>query len=366
MKGNPLAGYGAGIRKETLLGWVAWYGISEPQVTHEKLRDKFKELGLDKDALPAPIRPGDAFKRACRYAEQSKIAITGTDTYANVLIRNVAQTPEMIERHIVIEIVDAQGRKLDHQDAVALTFYKKRYTVTGHQDAADTEEDEEPTKPSISEHRFRAEAVAASEALNDPDAKIKTADSPTLDINILWTDKKAAGLITQAVDRFREEFASASVFIDSQTLRGVIRRQLDLMRSFLLRSGGSVYFVPKSEEKKAIALTVLHEWIGNGSGFHILPLIDTEKQREMIQAAFEDEVHEEAKQMIFKLREAINDKTPLTAKQFTELRERKEALQSRAKEYSDLIDHEFIKAGTELALLDDAMSEVFMGGLVKT
>lgn len=354
-KGNPLAGYGSGIRKETLLGWVAWYGISEPKVKWAALKKQFETLKLDLAALPAPIRPGDAFKRASRYANQDKLVIPGTETYANVLIRNVAQSSEMIERHIVVEVVDANGRKLAHHDAVALTFYKKRYSLSWtHRGKSKTED-----------FNLRQEVDDAAAGVVDPDMRITESPLNELKVTKLLTEKWARPIIDAAIAKFIAEFDFAREYLDGQTLRGVIRKQLDIMRAFSLKTGHSIYFIPKTEETKAIALTSLLQWMGNGSDFHILPLIDTEKQREMIQAAFEDEVHEEAKQMLYGLQEALNTRTQLTAAQWLALRERKEALQSRAAEYSDLIDREFVKAGTELALLDDMMSQIFMDDLVK-
>lgn len=315
-KGNPLAGYGAGIRKETLLGWVAWYGISDPTVEYNKLKDKFHELGLDEQALPAPLRPGDSFKRACRYAQASKLPIPGTDNYANVLIRKVAMEADLLEWHMVIETVDSEGRKLGYDEVAALRFRK---------------------------------------------------DTNTLDID--RTDfskgKGYTGISNDAVARFKEEFVFAQTFIDSQTLRQTIRRQLDMMRAFLLRRNGSVYYVPKDQESKAVALADLLEWVGGGSGFHILPLIDTDKQREMIQGAFEDEVHESAQKMLSDLQEAIVTKKKLTNGAWLEMMDRKDKLYERAREYSDLIDREFAKAGTELSLLDDSMMEVLKQGLIK-
>ncbi len=55
----------------------------------------------------------------------------------------------------------------------------------------------------------------------------------------------------------------------------------------------------------------------------------------------------------------------MTSAAWVEYMNRKEALQQRAVEYSDLIDREFIKAGTELSLLDDTMTELLKRGLVK-
>lgn len=325
-RNSPLAGYGAGIRKETLLGWVAWYGISDPQVEYEPLKQKFEDLGLDEGALPAPLRPGDSFKRACRYAQESKIPVPGTDLYANILIRKVTTDTNLLVWHMVVETVDAEGEKLGYDEIAALKFHKDQGT---------------------------------------PDADGK----PQGRLEILRTQtshgKGYRGLSDRAVARFRQEFEDAQKYIDSQTLRQTVRRQLDMMRAFLLRKNGSVYFVPTDQQPKAEALADLLDWIGNGSGFHILPLIDTDKQREMIQGAFEDEVHESAQRMINDLREAIVREEPITNGAWVEMLDRKEKLLERAREYSDLIDREFAKAGTELALLDDSLQEILTKGLIK-
>ena len=316
MTSSPLAGYGAGIRKETLLGWVAWYGISDPEVEYDALKNEFARLGLDEGALPAPLRPGDTFKRACRYAQESKIPIPNTDLYANVLIRKVAMDPDLLQWNMVVETVDSNGKKLDFDEVAELKFHK------------DTN---------------KLEIVRTD-----------------------WSKQRGyTGISNRAVQRFRDEFTHAQTFIDSQTLRQTIRRQLDLMRAFLLRRNGSVYFVPKDQQEQAEALAELLEWVGHGSGFHILPLIDTQKQREMIQGAFEDEVHESAQKMLGDLQDSLVQKKEITNGQWVEMLERKDALLARAREYSDLIDREFAKAGTELALLDDALEQVLMEGLIK-
>lgn len=325
-KGNPLAGYGAGIRKETLLGWVAWYGISDPQVEYEPLKQRFADLGLDEEALPAPLRPGDSFKRACRYAQDSKIPIPGTDRYANILIRKVSMQQDLLVWHIVIETVDSENETLGYDEIADLRF---------HKDQGPPDADGKPTG--------KLEIVRSKKSMSKGYKRISD----------------------RAVTRFKEEYEDAQKYIDSQTLRQTVRRQLDMMRAFLLRRNGSVYFLPRDQEPKAEALAHLLEWIGNGSGFHILPLIDTEKQREMIQGAFEDEVHESAQKMLGDLQEALVQEQPITNGTWVDMLSEKEKLFERAREYSDLIDREFKKAGTELALLEDSLQEVLKQGLIK-
>ena len=365
-RNSPLAGYGAGIRKETLLGWVAWYGISDPMVKYDDLKKKVIDLGLDVSALPAPLRAGDSFKRACRYAEQKKLPYG--NLFINTMIRSVSQNTETVERHLVVEIVDANGRRLEYEVAAHLILDKFTFTVTWNEDG-------DSAKPRQRTTKHKADAVSIrtnveSEKGFDPDSwNLRLAESEDAALTINRTDwakkPKNRAIVNEALDRFQDEYTAATTYLDSQTLRQMVRRQLTLMRAFLLRRNGSVYFVPKDQEPEAIAMCDLLDWIGHGSGFHILPLVDTAKQREMIQAAFEDEVHESAQTMLNTLQEALHKQEPITKAAWLDYMNRKEALQELAGEYSGLIDKEFIKAGTELALLDDTMTELLKGGLIK-
>ena len=363
-RNSPLAGYGAGIRKETLLGWVAWYGISDPEVKYDDLKQKVTDLGLNVEAMPAPLRAGDSFKRACRYAEQKRLPYG--DLFANILIRSVSQNTETVERHMVVEIVDAEGRRLEYEVAAHLILDKFVYTLSW----------QEGKGGKTHARTFRHKQDAIDERTNVERTKgfddswsmrLSTTEEPTLQVNRSdWSRRpKNRQIVTDALTAFQGEYDKARTYLDSQTLRQMVRRQLDLMRSFLLRRNGSVYFIPKDQEEQAIAMCDLLDWLGRGSGFHILPLVDTAKQREMIQAAFEDEVHESAQAILNTLQEALHNKQPVTKAAWLEFMNRKEALQERASEYSDLIDREFIKAGTELALLDDTMTELLKKGLIK-
>lgn len=365
-KGSPLAGYGAGIKRETLLGWVTWYGISDPEVKYDDLKQKVTDLGLQVEALPAPLREGDCFKRACRYAEQKKLPYG--DLFANILIRSVSQDKETIERHLVVEIVDADGRRLEYEAAAHLILDKFLYYLSWqegeygktHERTFRRREDALEVRMNIENDKRYDEKtwnLRLSSGVEDANLHIERTD---------WAKQpKNVQLVSEALERFEDEYERAKTYLDAQTLRQMVRRQLDAMGAFLLRRNGSVYFLKKSEEERAIAMCDLLDWIGNGSGMHILPLIDTDKQREMIQAAFEDEVHESAQSMLNTLSEAITNKKPVTKAAWVDFMNRKEALQALAAEYSDLIDREFVKAGTELALLDDAMTELLTAGLIK-
>lgn len=342
---------------------MAWYGISDPEVEYDALKKRVIDLGLDVSALPAPLRPGDSFKRACRYAEQKKVPYG--DVFTNIMIRSVAQDNETVERQLIVEIVDAEDKRLEYEPAARLILDKYEYTLSWTAKNNRAMEETFPHKQSAIDLRTKMEEKLGDVAKGN--LRLSQHEVPTLIIERFdWSNKlKNYKLVDAALERFEDEYEKARTFLDAQTIRQMVRRQLDLMRAFLLRKNGSVYFIPGDQEAQAIALCDLLDWISPDSGFHILPLIDTAKQREMIQAAFEDEVHDSAQTMLNVLAEALHNEEAVTSAAWVDFMSKKDALQARAVEYSDLIDREFIKAGTELTLLDDMMTEILKKGLVK-
>ena len=119
---SPLPGYGKGLTDDLILGHVAWYTITKPRLTHDQIMSLVTDLGLDANIIPKPPRAGDAFKRACRYSERNGLPVPYSDNTANFMIRAVAQTITEVERHLMLEIVDPNGRRLEYHKAAELQF----------------------------------------------------------------------------------------------------------------------------------------------------------------------------------------------------------------------------------------------------
>ena len=119
---NPM---GTTLPDELLLGHIAWYTVTQPTVTHEDVSRLATENNLTARFVPKEPRLGDAFKRACRYSERKGIPIPHTSNTASVMIRDVDTTITHVERHMVLEIRDPDGRKLEYYDAVRLVFDRK-------------------------------------------------------------------------------------------------------------------------------------------------------------------------------------------------------------------------------------------------
>lgn len=310
-----IPGYAGIIPDDQLLGHIAWYTITQPDVTHDELAEMVSDLPLSQSVLPPKPRMGDAFKRACRYSERLGLAIPGyDDRTANFLIRKVAQSGKEVTRHLVLEIVDAQGETLEYHDVAHLKFDRK------------------------------AESLHVR--------KIRINDE---------LDK----LTQETLSMFTDNFDYATTHLDAQVIRLMIRQQLDIMGAIGVRKQGSVYFIPMKSKDRTEALETLCQRLGKGSMFHALPLIDTSKQREMVTGAFENEVHDAATQLIAELAKKREAGKQITVKAWEGYKDRFNSLKSNAKDYAELVDNELSKAKTEIEALDRHLTEFLTNDLVK-
>ena len=312
---TPIPGYGKSIPDDLILGHIAWYSIAKPRLTSDDLIALIADLGLDPAIIPKPPRAGDAFKRACRYSERAGLPIPYSDNTANFLIRPVTQTLNDIERHLVIEVVDPDGRKLEYHSVAYLKFDRKKNTLN-------------VSKKSVQD---------------------------TLD-----------PLTDDTLQMFAVHLKDSTKYVDAQVIRSMVRKQLDLMSAIAVRRQGSVYFIPFKAKKLTEGLERLMTYCGPGSAFHSLPLIDDTKQREMVKAAFEDEVHEGATQLITELGLLQADKTEITANAWHTYREKFNALKAQMGEYQVLVSDELMQADSEMDALELQLSEFITAGLIKT
>jgi len=312
---SPLPGYGAGLTDDTILGYIAWYTITKPKLTHDDIMQLVIDNGLDPVIVPKPPRAGDAFKRACRYSERLGLDIPYSPNKANFLIRPVAQTIEDVERHLVLEIRDPDGRRLTHQTAAELRFERK----TG-----------------------------------------------VLHVKMEKLDDDLQPLLEETMDNFASILKDSTKYVEAQVIRRMIRSQLEYMNAVLARSKGSVYFIPKKHKKLMEGLETFTASCGKGSVFHSIPLVDDTKQQELVKNAFEEGVHEQSQQIISELSAYVSQSKEITANAWNDYKQRLVALTHKANEYSELVDFELNQSQTELEAVQAQLQEMLMSGLVKT
>lgn len=307
--------YGATIPDDLLLGHIAWWTVLDPKIGHDDLLKLATDHHLSPSIIPKPPRLGDAFKRACRYSERTGLPIPGSPHLANFMIRKVTQNTEEVERHLVLEIVDKAGLRLEYHTAAAMTFTRK-------------------------------------------DSKLK--------IKALSLDPELNNLVRETLSRFTDRFDEASNTIDPQVLRWMVRAQLDLMSGVPVRRQGSVYFVPIAHKDMTEHMAAFFDAMPGESSFHFLPLVDTTKQREMVKAAWEEEVHELAQGLIADMTKAKDSGRKLTDKSWELYKRRYNDIQARASEYKALVEMEMTKAEIEVAAVSQHLTDFLTSDIIIT
>src|SRR5690606_955621 len=94
-------------------------------ITRDQLKQKLLDSGLGEGWLPNEIRPADAFRRATKEIESRKQKTTTSGVYKNYLVREVYSDKKMIQRNIVVETVDQNGRRLDYDGQAAILILDK-------------------------------------------------------------------------------------------------------------------------------------------------------------------------------------------------------------------------------------------------
>lgn len=306
--------YGDSIPEELILGYIGWYSVSDVDVTSARLTELAIANKLDVAHLPSAPRPADAFKRACRYSERRGVPVPATSLRANFLIRKVANAAASIEQHMVMEIVDAEDRQLAYTVVANLIWDRGN-------------------------NRLIIRKAELGEDYNE--------------------------LILDSLQRFQNEFKRASTTIDPQVIRLMVRSMLENMGAISVRNRGSIYFVPNSQKEQMFGLEGLISGLGGNSGFHTLPLIDNEKQREMVQNAFQEEIHDEASRIIGELKDYRADGKAISPAAWSKYKEAFNRIKESKTQYENMLEIELSIADMEVQTLAKAIAGMIEDDLVK-
>ena len=309
-----ISNYGTKLTDDMLLGHIAWWTVTDPKISHDRLMELALTHNLSPAIVPKPPRLGDAFKRACRYSERTGLPIADSPHRANFLIRKVKQDLEVVERHLVLEVVDQDGSRLEYHDAAELIFRR-------------------------ADNVLKVKQRQLTNSLND--------------------------LVIETLQIFNGQFNQAAKTIDPQVIRRMVREQLDVVSSIPVRRQGSVYFIPIQSKATTVGLEGFMSDLGSGCVFHSLPLVDTDKQREMIKGAWEAEVHEAARQLIEDLNKAKQKGRKLTPRAWADFKHRYNALQDRFGTYTELTDLEMMTGQIEMDALSTHLTDFIAADLIQ-
>ena len=111
---------------DCVLGSLAWFTVEDGAYDGQIIEQLFNHLNLNPAFLPAALNPADAFEKASNELDgrKYKVNVTGIDGEAEVLVREVARTNHVIERHMIREIRDASQRRLSYTMVGKFVYYR--------------------------------------------------------------------------------------------------------------------------------------------------------------------------------------------------------------------------------------------------
>lgn len=171
-----------------VLGYVVWHSIADIRVSESEIASIAGIYGISDP--PKLGSPSDAFRRATSASQ-----VRDENSHARYLMRPVSDNADSVIREIVVERVDAKGKRLAHYGAVRITYTKA------------TEQTE-------------CETIAPAWAYEHE-------------------KRTAANLADAAVTRYREYRES----LTGKELTRFAHKQLERMSYIMLRPNGGCYFV---------------------------------------------------------------------------------------------------------------------------
>lgn len=299
------------------LGRICWYAITN--TSHIEHNAFCQELlrHFNSAALPPVPRSSDVFKRACTAAQKKNVPTTESDKLMNILIREVGKDANNIWRHVVVETVDTSGHALDYSECVSIHYDRQAQSIN--------------VKPICD-----------------------SAGTP----HLASEDPAVLAVVQEVRDLYSHWFNMLTPYAVREHIRRLVRN----MGATILRDG--VYFVPQEHADKVEALEKIVEFVGGGSMFHSLPLVDDRKQRKMLRAAFEEDSVGQIDAMLAEIGNIFRNDRKISSATFADYKVAYDGLRGKIANYSDLLDEAMETTASRLEVMDRALFDLM--GRVKS
>lgn len=278
------------LKEETLLGWLIMYSASSVRFPHEAATALYEEKGLKDIAKPLPAKPRDADTFARVVGSEfgrCSFPTDNADIVENYLIRPVTTTL----RKIVAEEVNVKGEMLSHRQVAEIRFANGAPKVT------------------ILDHNSYAEEVC---------------------------------------ERLVKDYESWRGCLNSYHVREWVRESIIGLHSTALKAG--VYFVHPDALPKVETIESFCSEIPGRVRLHSLPIVDNQKQRELVAEAFESEATTALESLMEEI-DSLRSEGSVTQRRLDTLTSRFVDLTERAEEYEELLEQKLLASGGRAGML---------------
>jgi len=293
------------------LGELVWYSFSGVMVPHTTMVALLVKEGIDK-SLPLPPKDPDVFRRVCTQAERKKMPTATAGVVNNYMVRDLNADTNNVYKRLVVETVDPKGKRLAYEQRYDITFEK----ATGN---------------------LVFKRNASSLMVQDPDAE-------------------------NLVQWIQTEYKRQQGCLNSYGVRQWTSTFIENMGAIRVREG--VYFVKTADHAVLEALErFLHALPVGQVLFHTLPLIDEQKQRDMLKQAFESDVADEIDAIITEIQEITaacqsGKKSSVSNVKYENLLNRYHALMAQTDDYSELLEEKLSTTQSRLQIFQNSMIQL--------
>jgi len=235
-----------------ILGFLVWYSISEMFVQKDELSQRLSAAGITQGFMPKSICGADAFRKASSVVEAKNIPVK-KDVSRNILVREVSRDKDHIQRNIVFEFVKKAQKKLSYKSEEAIVEFDKINNL----------------------------------------------------INVSQCSSDSEPVVNQIKNNFQLFYNN----YDSRAIRTMCTKYLWSLNPVSVRPSGSIYFVPfQYEEDLKKLLDFLKGFDKTTTEGHMVPLIDSQEQRDMVKAKIQEYLQNTLQSMSEHLRNPYIDK----------------------------------------------------------
>ncbi|MEU0234057.1 MULTISPECIES: DUF6744 family protein [unclassified Streptomyces] len=322
-----------------LLGHLVLYSVFDGQVTRDDLVRWFRELKLDEDLVPPPLRNVDAFERVTG-PEGVRVtyplhdpASTGPasrsgrrrrkelEASATLMVRPVRRDGGHIVRHVVREVRDEERANLTYDTRIGV--------ATFHRDN--------------SEGSAEGAGTLTVEPNHTAIAKLPEAEQTT---------------VHRMLQALQDNYRHRCTYLTSDKLRSVVRKYVEHLGAIRVRPTGGVYFVHRQHTQTLRALRELVGRFEQRSHLAAVPIPDQDEMREMIVNAFTTKAKDELDQLAYDIAAAQRSNR---SEDLVKIYERFRAVQQATNEHSELLSNSLDDTRSALQLV-----EIQLGGLLAT
>jgi len=301
------------------LGRLCFYSVPEAaQIDHMTFCRELVTRRFDRFHLPHAPKPVDVFRRATKGVQERILVPDGP--HVNLMMRELITDKDEVVRQLVREVVDADNRKLFYGIVATITFKRKTGFINTHYD---------PPAPAPRNQKAAPGQVS-------------------------WAVDQACRPVEEhALDAIKNEYASGQKLLTAYAVRETIRKILFCLGATLMRDG--LYFVGEANVDRVRDLEEMVNALP-GANFHSLPLVDDQKQREMLKSAFMDESVGQIDELLGRMKVILeDDKTRITKDRYADLQARRAELAERAGGYAEMLEADLEKTQSRLQILDEQL-----------